>query len=304
MQHTPLYTVIIPHRNTPELLRRCLASIPDTDAIQVIVVDDNSSADIVDFTRFPGCERKHTQVIFCKESRGAGHARNLALPQAQGEWLIFADADDYFTPDAWSTIAAYATHPADIVYWGIRSVDSDTGLTLHDRGDEFIKDLHNYLLTKDREWECRLRFWSVMPWGKMIRRQTVEQHAIRFSETLYSNDVLFCTRLALLAQQIEATEAVCYCVTRHSGSLTQTRSLDAIRTRYEINLQKNLLLRRHGYRRYEANVLMFMRLLMRFGVKGLWTFIRLSCTYRASLLPSWHWMRTIRRENKALSQPR
>ena len=39
------YTFIIPHHNCPELLDRCLTSIPQRDDIQVIVVDDNSLVD-------------------------------------------------------------------------------------------------------------------------------------------------------------------------------------------------------------------------------------------------------------------
>ena len=51
---TKKYSVIIPHKNTPELLQRCLASIPKRVDIQVIVVDDNSDLDKVDFYHFPG----------------------------------------------------------------------------------------------------------------------------------------------------------------------------------------------------------------------------------------------------------
>ena len=36
------YSIIIPHYNNPELLMRCLKSIPVSEDIQVIVVDDNS----------------------------------------------------------------------------------------------------------------------------------------------------------------------------------------------------------------------------------------------------------------------
>ena len=36
------YTIIIPHHNIPNLLRRCLHSIPLRDDVQIIVVDDCS----------------------------------------------------------------------------------------------------------------------------------------------------------------------------------------------------------------------------------------------------------------------
>ena len=37
----PQFSIIIPHYNIPDLLMRCLESIPVSEDIQVIVVDDN-----------------------------------------------------------------------------------------------------------------------------------------------------------------------------------------------------------------------------------------------------------------------
>ena len=36
------YSIIIPHRNIPQLLQRCIDSIPSRDDLQIIIVDDNS----------------------------------------------------------------------------------------------------------------------------------------------------------------------------------------------------------------------------------------------------------------------
>lgn len=47
------YSIIIPHKNIPQLLQRCLDSIPIRDDVQVIVVDDNSDTDKVNFDNFP-----------------------------------------------------------------------------------------------------------------------------------------------------------------------------------------------------------------------------------------------------------
>ena len=90
------FTIIIPHRNIPHLLKRCISSIPYRDDLQIIIVDDNSSPDIVDFNDFPGEGRLNTSIIYDKTGLFAGHARNMALDYARGKWVIFADADDFF----------------------------------------------------------------------------------------------------------------------------------------------------------------------------------------------------------------
>ncbi|MDR2475404.1 MAG: glycosyltransferase family 2 protein, partial [Bacteroidales bacterium] len=37
------YSIIIPHKDIPDLLRRCLDSIPYRNDLQIIIVDDNSN---------------------------------------------------------------------------------------------------------------------------------------------------------------------------------------------------------------------------------------------------------------------
>lgn len=294
MNNNPLYSVIIPHYNSPELLVRCLASIPDREDIQVLIVDDNSSVQIVDFAHFPGSERRYTEIIYNKENKGAGHARNLALPHARGEWLLFADADDYFADDAWSTFDKIATGTADVFYFNIQSRDGQTGEVLHDRGDIYIINLEKYLLTRDKEWEYRLRFWNNTPWGKLIRRRLVAQNAITFEETRYANDALFSTRVALSAQTIDATNVVCYCVTKTAGSLTQIQSLEALTTRYEVCLRKNLLLRENGFAKYETPINSFFKAMLTHKGKGFMTFCRLTCRYRGAVLRSLYWFFRLR----------
>ena len=81
------YSFIIPHKNAPELLRRCIASIPQREDVQIIVVDDNSEKE-----KKPVVERENVMIveIDSKDSKGAGHARNIGLSQAKGKWILFA----------------------------------------------------------------------------------------------------------------------------------------------------------------------------------------------------------------------
>ena len=41
------YSFIIPHKDIPDLLRRCVASIPQRDDIEIIIVDDASDSQVV-----------------------------------------------------------------------------------------------------------------------------------------------------------------------------------------------------------------------------------------------------------------
>ena len=66
------YSIIIPHYNNAEDLKRCLASIPEREDVEIIIVDDNSDPGKVDFEHFPGLGRDNARVIFSKGEKGKG----------------------------------------------------------------------------------------------------------------------------------------------------------------------------------------------------------------------------------------
>lgn len=52
------YSFIIPHKNSPDLLNRCIQSIPKRDDIEIIIVDDNS-----DKNTSPQIDEKDERII-------------------------------------------------------------------------------------------------------------------------------------------------------------------------------------------------------------------------------------------------
>ena len=120
------YSIIIPHKNIPDLLQICLDSIPERDDIEIIVVDDNSDEEIISKSDFPGLERSDCKVIFTKEGKGAGYARNVGLDNANGKWILFADADDYFVDDFLIILDKYSILEFDTIYFKLKSINITT----------------------------------------------------------------------------------------------------------------------------------------------------------------------------------
>lgn len=98
------YCVVIPHRNLPELLSKCLQSIPRLPFVHVLIVD-NSDAE-----KRAGLVTDHYDcgfgglTVIEREPLGIGYIRNEALrylreQQFSGK-LTFVDADDYLTSSA------------------------------------------------------------------------------------------------------------------------------------------------------------------------------------------------------------
>jgi len=185
------YTIIIPHKNSPKLLQRCLDSIPHSDDLHIIVVDDNSDPDIVNFKHFPGLDRNDVEVIFTKEGKGASYARNIGLTHTESEKVIFADADDYFNYCLSEILNEYKEDNTDIVFFNRLNVDSEYYTYSSKR------DWYGWLFKKydenPQKGEKAFRYQNDGPVCKIIRKSLIDKYDIRFEETTNQNDVRFHT---------------------------------------------------------------------------------------------------------------
>ncbi|HKJ37087.1 MAG TPA: glycosyltransferase [Solirubrobacterales bacterium] len=88
---SPLISVVIPTRDRPEALARCLERLRDEPGVEVIVVDDGSSA--------PALKRVEellggASARLLRPGRGGpAAARNAGAEAAGGEWVCFVDDD-------------------------------------------------------------------------------------------------------------------------------------------------------------------------------------------------------------------
>lgn len=212
------YSIIIPHKNAPNLLQRCLDSIPQRSDLQIIVVDDNSDESEVDFGNFPGCNRANVELYFTKEGGGAGYARNVGLSHACGTWLLFADADDYFNYCINDILDEYAAVDADLIFFNANSVDSQTYVQ-----QSKSKHLNQYISLWNSDShvaELYLRYIFGEPWCKMVRRNLLTNNGILFDETRVHNDTKFSYLVGYYAKKIQVDSRALYTYTVRSGSIS------------------------------------------------------------------------------------
>ena len=239
-------SIIIPTKNIPDLLDRCLSSIPDCDAIEIIIVDDNSSSLIVDFDHYPKSKNSNVTLIRTTEGKGAGYARNKGLDIATGKWLIFADSDDFFVEGFYDIILKYIDSSADMVLFKAGSVNSET-LEPSKRSEIINRQIENALKGSITAAEASITVQS--PWCRLIKRSFVEKNKIRFDEVVACNDTMFTTKATCLAGKILVCNECLYVVTYRNRSLWNQRKTDPnnILIRLDVQIRRNIYVRKFGF---------------------------------------------------------
>ena len=199
------FSIIIPVYNVAPYLCECLDSVlaqAFTDW-ECLCVDDGStdgSGDILD----EYAEKDKRFRVFHTENGGVSSARNLALDNANGEWVWCVDGDDIIHPSALNHIVGVLSSSSvdAYAYSGYLSGESIGG-DIHwpnlDAASAHIqnsKDLESYMAFKSA---C----WSVLHRRKLFRN-------IRYQPFARSEDVLFNTSLFWACHTFAIDNAVLY----------------------------------------------------------------------------------------------
>ncbi|MCD8124924.1 MAG: glycosyltransferase [Lachnospiraceae bacterium] len=184
-------SVIIPVYNVSAYLRQCLDSVSKQtlSEIEVICIDDGSTDDSLSILQEYEQSDPRFHVLTQKNCY-AGVARNRGLEQAQGEYVIFWDADDYFALDALELLYQRAkAFDADICICDAQNFDTDTGKLL--AHSYFHKPFPEEEVFSVKTFKERFfTFTSPVIWNKLIRRNLLLEEEIRFQDIQHINDAL------------------------------------------------------------------------------------------------------------------
>lgn len=269
-------SIIIPFKGGLDTLPRLIDSIPQREDVEIILVENSDTPHSKEEL---GINRNFV-LANARENRYAGGARNVGIEKSSGEWLVFADSDDYFEKDAFSVFEEYCDLRYDLIYFGCNSVFDDT-LLPSDRHVLFQGIVDDYLSGKENEIKSRL--YHVVPWAKMIRRSLVDQYNIRFDEVIAANDMFFSTQVGYYAQFFHADRRPVYVVTTRKGSLANRWNYDILYSRYVVGLRRNQFLKQHGLSKYQVSVMIYLHKAFKMSSKCFLQFILIGIKYRQNL---------------------
>jgi CDP-glycerol glycerophosphotransferase len=221
----PGISVIVPVYLVAEYLPGCLDSIlADEDAdLEVIAIDDASpdaSGAILDER---AAADSRLRVVHLDQNGGQGHARNLALDMASGDYVWFVDGDDMLADSALTTVAkALTASQPDVLlidwvscYPGGRTEANPGAALLH------AVPAAGCTLTE----QPGLINLTMTSWSKLFRRDFLRGLGVSFAGGIHEDILVTCTAL-LTARVIGAVDQVCYRYRRdRRGSAMATTSV-------------------------------------------------------------------------------
>ena len=241
-----LISVITPHYNMTDTLRRLRDSIPEEDWIEHIIVDDKSDTDAAELeaAKAYAAGKGSIWIDNDTELKGTGICRDIGIRKASGKWILIADADDYFIKGAFDTMRRYVREEADIVYFAPISIrERDGGRSC--RHVPYKRLVDRYAADPCSENELRLRYLSVPDMSKMIRRSLIIENNVKSSPSPVANDVMFSVLCAYHAKSVKAVRDAVYCITEGEGTLTTTKNAELFRKRIDVYIEQVNFLREH-----------------------------------------------------------
>ena len=183
------------------------------------MVDDNSSSVEIDTLKEIASERK-IRPIYTKESRGAGHARNIGLTKAEGEWILFLDADDFFSENAFNVLDDYSSASEDVVFLNFNTINASDGSVWNVMSDFKLLFTKQELSQDDIDI---LRFKLTPPWSKMVRKSFIDRHCIFFEEVPQGNDVFYSFQVGYWGTSFKIESTPIYNYTRNTEGITRKK---------------------------------------------------------------------------------
>lgn len=211
--------IIIPAYNAHETIIETLSSIAIQtyrDKVKVYIVDDNSDKD---YKKEISIFKNKLDITYLKtdKNRGPGYARQYALDNSNGEYIVFMDADDQL----------YNSYAIEILYNKINNEGLDVVM-----GYFYVEreNLENHELPT-------MQLIGGCLHGKIYRRKHLVDNNIRFNNSRYSEDNSFNGLAINTTEKVIITEDILYVYRNTQNSLTRdTKKLVKKYTSYLHNI--------------------------------------------------------------------
>lgn len=209
-------SIVITAYNIEEYLEKAVKSALQEGVDEVIIVEDKSTdntAKVADNLYFQNS--KMVKVFHNEENIGAGLSRRVGIENAQGEYVLLLDGDDYIEDGYIKALLTRAEETnADIVSSGIKIINEDGSWRAESYGNDTTIGMDKIT----RYWGERIVFMN----NKLIRRSLYKK--VPYNHRRYIEDTPTIIPILWYANKCEYVDNIGYNYVMRQTSLTHTTS--------------------------------------------------------------------------------
>lgn len=206
----PKVSIIIPVYNAEKYLNQCLESLCNqtlTD-FEVVCINDGSTDSSLEILQ-DFASKDSRFIIIDKKNEGQGVARNIAIKQAKGEYLLCLDSDDWLETDALEK--AYnkiKIDNTDILFFDVYNYSEKNKKKYLYNYSGIYKNFKNKPFTPNDAGKILFQT-NGLPF-KMYRTKFLQNNNIEYSSHKFIEDAPFYIKSMLCAEKISCLPAPIY----------------------------------------------------------------------------------------------
>ena len=216
-----LFSIIIPVYNVESYLRECLDSVlaQTFDDWEAVCVNDGSTDGSASILEEYAVQDTRFKVIV-QPNGGLSAARNTGLNNAQGDYILFLDSDDWLEPDAMQTLADHMAGKDMVCFSGRRFIEKTGEFHPADplvekaypTGMDYYNE--NALLHRDFAFVCVVL--------RVYKRSFLVENKLLFKEGIFHEDNLFTPIVCYYAKKVKIVNACLYNYRVRANSIMTT----------------------------------------------------------------------------------
>lgn len=209
-------SVIIPAYNMENYIEKAINSITNQELedLEIIVINDGSKDNTVNVVN--NVIRNNSSIkIINIENHGVSYARNIGIKKAQGEYLLFLDADDWIDNNSLLSLYNFASeNNLDLVNFGYKNVKDY---------NQVITNYHNVVkkIICNKQALKMLFLDEIKPsvCNKLIKTNILNK--CQFIEDIYvGEDLVFTTNVLIKCKKIGLYNSKIYNYYHRNNSIT------------------------------------------------------------------------------------
>lgn len=213
MRGIPQISIIVPVYNTGNFLHKCVDSIlaQTFEDFELFLVDDGSTDGSPEICDDYGSRDSRIRVIH-QQNQGQSVARNNAIAQMSGQWVMFCDSDDWIHPESLERLyRAALEHGTKISIAGYQETTGEDPVVL----PEQLK----VELWTPKDFYIRRYVHATLPVMKLIHRDCLGD--LRFPVGKYIDDEYIIYRILFTQEKLAVIPAPFYAYFVNVASLTK-----------------------------------------------------------------------------------